>query len=117
MTHTICLFGYKIIIYCNESTNEAAKLAGDLNRLKPNSSQVIKQIFSYASELKSFSGDCVRLLRRLDVVLNNAFAFLPTPLDSPNPGELNALIHFYLNAPLIRVNGISPRAMLWPEDT
>jgi len=50
--------GYKVIIHCNESTNEAAKLAEHLNRLRPDSAQVIQQVLSYTSELEKFAADC-----------------------------------------------------------
>ena len=165
--------GYKVIIHCNESTNEAAKLAEHLNRLKPDSAQVIQQVLSYTSELEKFAEDCTRFFQRLDVVVNNASVFLPTPLQSLNPDEFDDLVNINLKAPLflaqhfapalrkqrgcivnlidihgekplkeylaysvskaglimltkalavelapsIRVNGISPGAILWPEDT
>jgi len=165
--------GYKVIIHCNESTNETAKLAKDLNRLKPEFAQVIQQVLFYTSELEQFAEECTRSFQRLDVVVNNASAFLPTPLESLNPVDFDALINVNLKAPLflaphfapvlkkqrgcivnlidihgekplkeylaysvskaglimltkalavelaphIRVDGISPGTILWPEDT
>ena len=53
ITRKLYSSGYKVIIPCNESTTEAAKLAEHLNRLKPDSAQVIQQALSYTSELEN----------------------------------------------------------------
>jgi pteridine reductase len=53
ITRKLHSYGYRVIIHCSESTNEAAKLAEHLNRLKPDSAQVKKQAFPTPASLKS----------------------------------------------------------------
>ena len=161
-----------ILIHCNQSMVEAAKLVQDFNQQRRNSAQLIQLDLSSSDSPKQLISQSISHFGRLDYLVNNASIFYPTPfldldyelsierfirvnfatpvklmqlakpyLSSHNGAILN-LIDIYANsgllehtcyvasksalqqiskqlalefAPEVRVNGISPGAILWPD--
>lgn len=165
--------GYRVIIHCHRSRQDADALAMQLNRLRPNSTSVVTADLTDEHALSRLSDDVLRCHQRLDVLVNNASSFYPTPLPSLTQAQWldlmnsNARAGLFLAqqltpaltttagsivnitdinvdrgmaefaaytmakaalgamtrslarelAPRIRVNAVSPGAILWPEHT
>jgi len=164
--------GCRVIIHCNRSRNAARELAVRLNESAPGTATVIQADLTDQLQLDNLAQQSLAWFERLDIVINNASSFYPTPwgtidrkqwqdlLDSNLSGplflcqllsdELQArrgaivnIIDIYAQrprrgyssysiakgglqtmtralaeelAPRVRVNGVSPGAILWPED-
>ena len=74
--------GYNIILHCNRSSNEANATAEDLNRIRRNSVVVCQAQLLDLSAIETLASDAHNQWNRLDVLINNASTFYPTPLKS-----------------------------------
>lgn len=163
--------GYQVIIHYNQSRSEAEQLCRSLNQLRPESASTLQADLCDMQQVASLAKQVTELTPRLDVLINNASAFYPTPVgqiqtqdwltlmgsnvqgtlfltqalsqqledsggcvinmvdihaERPLPGHSvycaakSALASVTRSlaielAPAIRVNGIAPGAILWPE--
>ena len=164
--------GYKILIHAKNSMLEAKNLCSEFNRVKKNTAVALCADFDSQSETIELANAALSYFGRIDVLINNASMFYPTPLIEAKPTDWDSLFNsnvkaaFFLSqalypeltnrhgsiinivdahvdkplqnhvlynmaksalksmtktlslemAPRVRVNGISPGAILWPED-
>ena len=159
-----------MIVHYNQSSSDADTLTGALEKERPDSACSIQQDLTRLNELSAFIKTCTHCFGRLDVLVNNASAFYPTPVATLTPAEYEHLLEVNLGSPLflslaasatmanggsivsiidihgnrplpdylaytlsksglammvrglalelapaIRVNGVAPGAILWPE--
>ncbi|QPG04570.1 pteridine reductase [Salinimonas marina] len=163
--------GYQIIVHYNQSRSEAEQLCRSLNQLRAESAVTIQADLCDMQQVANLAKQVTEISTRLDVLINNASAFYPTPVgqiqtqdwltlmgsnvqgplfltqalsqqlkdsggcvinmvdihaERPLPGHSvycaakSALASVTRSlaielAPAIRVNGIAPGAILWPE--
>lgn len=164
--------GANIAIHYRGSANDAEQLATELNNARADSAFTAQADLLDTPRLAGLVDEVVAHAGRLDVLLNNASSFYPTPLDEVTEAHWDDLLGTNLKAPLflsqavaphlrkthgiiinmvdihaqrplknhpvygaakaalgmltrslardlapeIRVNGVSPGAILWPED-
>lgn len=164
--------GMNIVIHYRSSRQEADELSYELNELRENSAAVVQADLDDDNIYGQLIEDAVEIWGRLDVLVNNASSFFPTPVGSITLEQWHNLVNSNLKAPLflsqaatqflketqgciinmvdihafrpmknhpvycaakaglamltqslakdlgpdIRVNGIGPGAILWPED-
>lgn len=164
--------GMNIVIHYRNSREKARALQDELNRNRENSVVLIQADLHQTQKLKPVIREAINSWGRLDVLVNNASSFYPTPLSSANEDQWNDLLGSNLKAPFflcqaaadslrqtrgcivnivdihherplknhaiysiakaglamltkamarelgpeIRVNGVSPGAILWPEN-
>jgi len=164
--------GAGIAIHYRGSEDPARELADALNSIRANSALTIKADLLDTANLDTVLTSIVDRTGRLDILINNASSFYPTPLGSITEQQWDDLVGTNLKAPLflsqaaepylrdsggviinivdihaarplrnhavyglakaglgmltrslardlapaIRVNGVSPGAILWPED-
>lgn len=164
--------GATVAVHYRRSATEARQLADELNAGRPDSATVFKADLAQAAQITSLVEAVTDWSGRLDVLVNNASSFYPTPIGSIDEKQWDDLVGSNLKAPLflsqaatphirkqcgviinivdihakrplhnhpvygaakaglamltrslakdlapeIRVNGISPGAILWPED-
>ena len=169
---TLHAAGMNIIIHYRSSRQEADELDYELNQLRPNSATVVQGDLDDDHVYGRIIEDAVETWGRLDVLINNASSFFPTPVGSITLDQWHNLVNSNLKAPLflsqaavpflkenngciinmvdihafrpmskhpvycaakaglamltqslakelgpeIRVNGIGPGAILWPEN-
>jgi len=163
--------GYNVGIHYNSSKKDAKKLCEELNAKRAGSAQIFKADITKVSDAKSLVNSFLKWGGKLDLLINNASSFYPTPIGSVTEENWNDLIGTNLKGPLfisqeasvslkknkgsiinlvdihiksppkdhavyiaakagleiltrslardlapeVRVNGISPGAILWPE--
>lgn len=163
--------GHNIIIHYRGSQEDAEALAHQLNELRPKSAQCVQADLTNHQQVLSLAEQALRCFGRLDVLVNNASTFYPTPVNQATEDDWSCLIDsnlkgpFFLSqaltdelsrnegaiinivdihserpmrdhtvysiakagvammtktlakelAPHVRVNGVSPGAILWPE--
>jgi pteridine reductase len=163
--------GFNVVIHHRNSPNEAHGLAEALNALRAQSALVLHADLAEFDRIPELIAKTIGGFGRLDVLVNNASSFFPTPIGGVTPAHWqdlfasNAWAPFFLSqaaaphlkasqgcivnmidiyaerpaaqhtvycmakaalqtmtlslakelAPEIRVNGIAPGAILWPE--
>lgn len=169
IAHEFHTAGYRVIVHCNHSLDAANEMAAGFNKSRNDSAVVITQDLAQIGNAEKFFAACLQCFGRVDVLINNASVFYPTPFDRMAPEEFDQFIDTNLKAPLflvraganhlkggavinivdihgetplrdylaysvskagllmltkalaielapdVRVNGISPGAILWPE--
>lgn len=164
--------GYHVLLHYRNSADEAAQLAQTLNDSRPNSAICLRADLNNAEQVKQLAQQALAQWNRIDLLVNNASSFYPTPLSSASEDQWDDLMGSNLKAPFflaqglastlaknsgciiniadihghkpmpnhtiysiakagnimltkslalelapaVRVNGIAPGAMLWPED-
>ena len=172
IARTLHASGYNIIVHYRSSNTAANELVRELNAARPNSAESLAADLNAVEQVKHLAEQSLALWGRMDVLVNNASNFYPTPLHSADETQWNDLLGSNLKAPFfltqalaealkqnsgcviniadifgmrpmanhsiysiakagnimltkslalelapnVRVNGIAPGAMLWPED-
>lgn len=163
------LHGWNVVIHCNSSGQEAEQLASELNETRTDSASVIRADLADSEALTKLADQSLTRWGQVDLLVNNASQFHPTPLEEVSAKTFDTLMHTNARAPLllstslaehlkggsiiniidihgerplanyalysmskaalvmmtkalavelapdIRVNGVSPGAILWPE--
>ncbi|MCG8435022.1 MAG: SDR family NAD(P)-dependent oxidoreductase, partial [Gammaproteobacteria bacterium] len=92
--------GHNVLVHYHHSESEANGLIEALNRHRPGSAQALRQDLRHTDEFASFARQAREVYGHIDVVVNNASAFFPTPLESLGDEHWNQLIETNLKAPL-----------------
>lgn len=92
--------GANVCIHFHRSTPEAEQLRDDLNRARGGSALLISADLLDLEALPGLVEQTVKTFGRLDVLINNASTFYPTPLGKITPGHWDDLIGTNLRAPL-----------------
>lgn len=163
--------GLNVVIHYHHSEADALALAADLNHIRPDSAVCVKANLDEVKAGEGLVQAALQAFGRLDVLVNNASVFFPTPLSSATPDAFDRLMNVHAKTPYfitlaasqalakttgsvvniidihakqplkeyslyciskaalwmmtltlakelgpaIRVNGVAPGAMIWPE--
>lgn len=91
--------GGNIIIHFQHSKLEAEQLCASLNSLRPDSARLVQGNLTRMAELEKIAHAAADSWGGLDVLINNASAFYPTPLDQVNEQQWEELLGSNLKAP------------------
>lgn len=171
MAETLHAAGMNIVIHYHSSSEPARALQEKLNTQREHSCILIQNDLTEFNKLKSLVEESAHQMGRLDVLINNASSFFPTPLVNSSEKDWDQLFNINLKAPYflcqvaaphlsrhsgciinmidiyadrplqdhpiycatkagltsltrsfaqslapVRVNGIAPGAILWPEN-
>ena len=72
--------GHNVVVHYNASSDAAVALVADLNYLRPNSAQYIQGDLGDAASIAGLGQAMIDCFSRLDVLVNNASVYYPTPL-------------------------------------
>ncbi len=92
--------GATIVIHYHHSQIAAESLAQELNNLRNDSVSVVAADLLDTTQLHSIVMHCIKQHGQLDVLINNASAFYPTPIGTITEQHWNELIGSNLKAPL-----------------
>ena len=91
---------YNVIIHCRSSRQEADELANDLNKQRVNSANVIQGDLNDEKIYDTLIDQAYHFWGRLDVLINNASSFFPTPVGSITMENWDNLVNSNMKAPL-----------------
>lgn len=103
--------GYRVIIHCHHSEQEAHALADELNDTWAHSAVVIiadLAVVNQRDTLKHLTQTIMQAFGQLDVLVHNASRFYPTPLGSINYDQWDELLLTNAKAPLLLSQALYP---------
>lgn len=92
--------GLNVILHYNSSHDAALKISDELNSIRANSLVTLKFDLLAYDKLELMVKQAVSVWGRLDVLVNNASTFYPTPVEDITIQQWNDLIGVNLQAPL-----------------
>ncbi|OXL18511.1 MULTISPECIES: pteridine reductase [unclassified Psychrobacter] len=103
--------GYRVIIHCYHSEQEANTLANELNETWANSAMVIVADLAVVNDTKAlaqFVQTIMQAFGQLDVLVHNASRFYPSPLGSIDQSQWDELFLTNAKAPLLLSQAFYP---------
>ena len=97
-----------VVIHYNRSADDAEQLAADLNRRRPESAFTIAADMLDVDAVERMAQQVLARTGRLDVLVNNASNFYPTPLGTVTLEQWRDLVGSNLKAPLFLSQALLP---------
>ncbi len=100
--------GYNVIIHCRLSQQAANELAEELNAIRTDTARIILGDLNNETIYDHLIEQAVQCWGRLDVLINNASSFYPTPIGTITLDDWNNLINSNMKAPLFLAQAAAP---------
>jgi pteridine reductase len=100
--------GYNLVIHCRLSRQSADSLAEELNNKRNDSARVIQGDLNDETIYNNLIEQAFKCWNRLDVLVNNASSFYPTPVGSITMDDWHNLINSNMKAPLFLAQAAAP---------
>lgn len=100
--------GANVVIHCRTSADDAAQLAAACNARRSDSAIVATADLRDLTALPALVAKAVSMFGRLDILVNNASTFYPTPVGSITADAFDDLIGTNLRAPLFLAQAAAP---------
>ena len=94
------LAGMNIIIHHNTSEKEAIELVNKLNSTRPDSATAVQANLKHEESYSNLLETSSKFKGSIDVLVNNASVFYPTPVNSLDSEQWDDIINVNLKAPL-----------------
>lgn len=92
--------GISIVLHYRNSGEAAEQVAAELNRIRPDSVQTIQGDLIHAQTIPEVVARVIGLFGRLDIIINNASSFYPTPIGEITEEDWDILLGSNLKGPL-----------------
>ena len=108
IAHALHAAGMKVAIHYQASSGAAEQLAGELNAVRPGSATTVHGDLDDPSCPSALVAAVEARFGRLDVLMNNASRFYPTPLDTATAAQWDELMGSNLRAPFFLAQAAAP---------
>lgn len=108
ITRTFHENNFDVALHYNSSANEADTLAQELNSIRENSAKTFQAQLTDTSAVKKMGLEVLSWKNQLDVLINNASSFYPTPLEEASEEQWDSLIGSNLKGPYFLCQTIAP---------
>jgi pteridine reductase len=108
MARALHAVGANVVIHHLTSTQEAATLVAALNQARAGSATAVQADLLDVAHLPGLVASAVRQFGRLDILINNASTFYPTPIGATSLDQFEDLIGTNLRAPLFLAQAAAP---------
>jgi len=105
---TLHAAGADVAVHYRGSADDAAQLVAGLNELRPESAAAFRADLQRTAAIPALVSDVAGWRGRLDVLVNNASTFYPTPLGTITEAQWDDLIGSNLKAPLFLTQAAAP---------
>jgi pteridine reductase len=106
---TFCNLGWNIIIHYNSSKADAEELANQINSINPKSAKIIQANLDISDDVQRLIQESRECFNSIDVLVNNASTFYPTPLSEVSDDHWDKLIGSNLKGPLFLIQGLKDK--------
>jgi pteridine reductase len=100
--------GYRVVIHYRGSAEEAGRLREELEGRRPDSAALIQADLTDTAALPGLVDQACGCFGGLDVLINNASSFYPTPLGTVTEAHWTDLVGSNLKAPLFLAQAAAP---------
>ena len=100
---------WKVIIHYNKSKSDAEDLASKINSNNDNSAFIVGGDLDNAEDVQSIISSVNSISETLDLLVNNASTFYPTPIEEISNDHWNRLIGSNLKGPLFLIQGFKEK--------
>ena len=101
--------GWNIIIHYNSSKNDADNLADQINKDNPNSAKTVQGNLDVKEDVQKILNEVNDAFPSIDLLINNASTFYPTPIDEISEDHWEKLIGSNLKGPLFLLQGLKEK--------
>ena len=98
--------GWNIIIHYNSSKKDADDLANQINKDNPNTAKTVQGNLDIKEDVQKILSEVSETFPSIDVLVNNASTFYPTPIDEISEDHWERLIGSNLKGPLFLIQGL-----------
>lgn len=100
--------GYRIVVHCNQSIDEGKHLVNQLNALKANSAVLVTAELMKVENIERLAKDSLSCFGKIDLLINNASSFFPTPVGKVSQTEWQVLMGSNVKGPFFLIQGLLP---------
>lgn len=100
--------GMRVLIHYRNSSSEAEALVAELNAIRAESAHALPADLDSPEQVRILANMAIQHWRRLDLLVNNASSFYPTPLGNSSDEDWTRLINSNLRAPYILTEALAP---------
>ena len=105
ISQTLHKNGFDVIIHYKNSKTAAESLANELNQIRKNSARAIQADLNDMNSLDKLA----QSIKTLDLLVNNASVFYPTPINTSTLEQWNEVINTNLTAPFFLATALAPK--------
>ena len=99
---------YRVIIHYHSSAEAAQKLVDEFNQLRAESADLLQANLSEPEEIKSLGQQAIQCFGQLDLLVNNASRFFPTPIGDVTLTQWEKLVNTNMRAPFFLTQALHP---------
>lgn len=99
--------GFNIVLHYRNSAAEAQAAADAMNQIRANSVFLIQAELNTVAAIEQLAVSALKVWERMDVLINNASAFYPTPLGNATEDDWNDLMSSNLKAPFFLAQALA----------
>ena len=100
--------GANLVLHYRSSRQQALDLQSELNALRKNSVILVQADLLETIKLKAIIKSCIEQWGRLDILINNASSFYPTPIGKVSESDWDDLIGSNMKAPFFLSQAAAP---------
>jgi pteridine reductase len=100
--------GYRIIIHYGHSKDDALALADKLNSQRADSAACLQANLCNADEVNALGQQALRVWGQINVLVNNASSFYPTPVGEISQDDWTSLVGSNVKGPLFLSQALAP---------
>ncbi len=108
IVRTLHASGMRVIIHYRGSQQEAEALAAELEETRPDSTRLLQADLDDPDAVRRLAAQAVDAFGQLDLLVNNASSFYPTPVETASDDDWTRLVHSNLRAPFILSQQLAP---------
>jgi pteridine reductase len=100
--------GCNVLLHCRSSRAEADALAAELNAMRRDSAAVLQADLSQLPQVEQLAAAAIAHWSHIDLLVNNASGFFPTPVGTVNEPEWDSLFASNLKGPFFLSQALVP---------
>ncbi len=104
---TLHRHGYRVLVHHGRSDADAAELVARLNDRRPDSAAALQCDLMSVAEIDILADRARQRWGRVDLLVNNASTFFPTPLEQLTAADFEQLVGVNLRAPLFLTRALA----------
>ena len=101
--------GWNIIIHYNSSEEDALNLAKEINNTNKNSAITVQGNLDVQKDVNGIIKEVLNAFPSVDLLINNASTFYPTPIDDISEEHWKKLVGSNLKGPLFLIQGLKQK--------